>query len=142
MCNANSCAHQTLCTHWTLRGSSLILDKLTRHTEPSACPQQIKLILNYTATLLFKKTKPTGHRPYHNMCYKSSRISCASKAKCWTWLHFILWGMEEEGRAYCNKGEKELETTNKSPCPHHHPPRVEGKQPISKLSRVPVLQTA
>jgi len=50
--------------------------------------------------------------------------------------------MEEEGRASCNKGEKELETTNKSPYPHPHPPAVEGKQPISKLSRVLTLQTA
>lgn len=45
-------------------------------------------------------------------------------------------GKEEEGRGYCNKGEKiELGTTKKSPDP---PPLIhqqrKGNSPISKLS--------
>ena len=105
MCNANPSASQTLCTCRTLQGLKLDLRQTNQVHLPVASPQQIKLILNYALILLLKKN-PTGHRPYHNMCYKSSRISCVTKAKCWTWLHFVLWGMEEEGRGYCNKGEK------------------------------------
>lgn len=93
---------------------------------PVASPQQTKLRYSTTDWYSYKKT--TGHWPYHNMCYKSSRISGVIKAKCWTWLHFILWGWKKRVGIIVTKGKNGWEPPPKAPSPHQ---QRRGNNPIS-----------